>query len=153
MIDVDEIRKEVALRHNVLLGKNDPILVTITLNELVLDRYIALADGQRLEQQKAISAAIHTQVEQAKDTAGKLITESAAFVSDQVREAVALAIQDAGLSLRDQLAAAHSAGQNIKSDVEAIRSARMIAIASAAIAIVCAVAAIGAVLMAKTITQ
>ena len=28
MLDFDDIRKEVAIRHNVLLGKDDPILVT-----------------------------------------------------------------------------------------------------------------------------
>jgi hypothetical protein len=30
---------EVAKRHNALLGPNDPILVTLTLNELILEDY------------------------------------------------------------------------------------------------------------------
>lgn len=148
MIDPDEIRKEVALRHSLLLGADDPILVTITINELVLDRYIELANGQRLEQQQAITAAIQAQVEQAKDTAGKIITDSANFVSDQVREAISAAARDASLSLRDQLAVARTTGETIKSDLGQIQTARTIAIVSAGIAIICAVVAIAAVLMA-----
>ena len=40
MIDFEEIRKAVAIEHNNLLGKDDPILMSVTVHELVLQRYV-----------------------------------------------------------------------------------------------------------------
>lgn len=58
MIDFDEIRKTVAIRHGVLLESNDPVLVTVTLNELVLSRYVEILTEQNEAHRKAIEAAL-----------------------------------------------------------------------------------------------
>ena len=52
MIDFDELRKTVAIKHNVLLGPDDPILVTVTLHDLVLGRYVEVLTAQNEGHQK-----------------------------------------------------------------------------------------------------
>jgi Transcriptional activator TraM len=39
-IDVDELIAKVAKKYNVLISKDDPILVTVLLNDLILQNYI-----------------------------------------------------------------------------------------------------------------
>ncbi|MGC3480185.1 conjugal transfer protein TraM [Pseudomonas aeruginosa] len=108
MIDIDEIRKQVAIKHNVLIGKDDPILVTVTINEMVLSRYLDLASERYSDANREITVALQQQQEQAKEVAGRVITDAAAYVSKQVRdavgEAVKAAVNDAGGQLRQQIA-------------------------------------------------
>lgn len=118
MIDFDDIRKEVAVRHNVLLGKDDPILVTVTLNELVLGRYLDLISDQYDEANRTLTLTLQQQVEQSKETAGKIITDAANYVSDQTRQTVAEAIKDVGKELRQQVAEVKTASR------EAVASSR-----------------------------
>ena len=103
MLDFDEIRKEVAIRHNVLLGKDDPILVTVTVNELVLSRYLEVISKEYDEANRTLIVTLHQQVEQAKETAGKIITDAASYVSDQTRQVVAEAAKEAGGILHRQI--------------------------------------------------
>ena len=74
MIDFDEIRKQVAIKHNVLIGKDDPILVTVTVSDMVLGRYLELVSDQYDEANRALTVSLQQQVEQSKETAGKVIT-------------------------------------------------------------------------------
>jgi hypothetical protein len=82
-MDVDTLRDMVARKHNVVLGKDDPIFITVTLNELVLEAYLArmkvTADEGRAQ---SIAAASH-QVDLAKAAANKLITDSAGYIANR----------------------------------------------------------------------
>jgi hypothetical protein len=94
-MDVDALRAQVARRHNILLANDDPIFITVTLNELVLEEFLsrmqAIADEAHA---KSIAAGSH-QVELAKTAAGKLITESAGYIANQATERVTLAVDAA----------------------------------------------------------
>jgi hypothetical protein len=94
-MDIDTLRAQVARRHNILLANDDPIFVAVTLNELVLAEYLSLmkatADDARAQ---SIAAASH-QVELAKAAAGKLVTESAGYIADQVTQRVTVAVEAA----------------------------------------------------------
>ena len=83
-MDVDTLRSLVAHKHNVMLSKDDPIFVTITLNELVLEEYLTrmktTADEGRAQ---SIAAASH-QIDVVKAAASKLITDSAGYIANQV---------------------------------------------------------------------
>lgn len=86
-MDIDALRAEVAKRHNVLLGKDDPIFLTVTLNELVLGDFLA-ASRQVVEGVLDQSSALAAQQEAAaKATAEKLVTNAGRFIADQVKEA------------------------------------------------------------------
>ncbi|CZZ74186.1 conjugal transfer protein TraM [Salmonella enterica] len=150
MLDFDDIRKEVAIRHNVLLGKDDPILVTVTVNELVLGRYLDLISDQYDEANRTLTLTLQQQVEQSKETAGKIITDAANYVSDQTRQAVAEAVKEAGKELRQQVAEVKTASREAVAsgrDAQVAKNSAMVAAVLAGVAALIAVAALVVVLV------
>ncbi|ELO8195541.1 conjugal transfer protein TraM [Salmonella enterica] len=150
MLDFDDIRKEVAIRHDVLLGKDDPILVTVTVNELVLGRYLDLISDQYDEANRTLTLTLQQQVEQSKETAGKIITDAANYVSDQTRQAVAEAVKEAGKELRQQVAEVKTASREAVAsgrDAQVAKNSAMVAAVLAGVAALIAVAALVVVLV------
>ncbi|HHO81690.1 MAG TPA: conjugal transfer protein TraM [Halothiobacillus sp.] len=147
MIDFDELRKTVAIKHNVLLGPDDPILVTVTLNDLVLSRYVEILTAQNEDHQKALAAALHAHIEESKATAGRVITDAADYVSKQVRQAVTAAVAEASVQLRQDLVDARAASREVAAGADTARAARITAIAASAIAAICALVAVAAVVV------
>lgn len=68
MIDFEEIRKQIAIKHNVLLDKDDPILVTITINEIVLSRYLDLVTERYSDASRDLTIALLHQQEESKES-------------------------------------------------------------------------------------
>lgn len=151
MIDIDEIRKQVAIKHNVLLGKDDPILVTVTINEMVLSRYLDLANEHYSEASRELTIALQQQQEQAKDVAGRVITEAADYVSKQVRtsveDVIKAAITDAGGQLRQQIADAQAAGRDAVNNNRDAQTAKNGAILAAILAGVSAIVTVAALVV------
>jgi hypothetical protein len=87
-MDRAEIEKaigEVARQHNLLLSPDDPLLVTITLNEVILQRIIA-GQLQAIEAaQDQIAAGTAQQVEMARQIAGLVITGAADYVAGELK--------------------------------------------------------------------
>ncbi len=75
-MDAKQIIAEVGKRHGILLDANDPVLVTVTLNQVVLEEYL-----------RSANAASERQLANAKQVAGELVTRTAGYVADQVRAA------------------------------------------------------------------
>lgn len=142
MIPFDELRKEVAIRHNVLLSPDDPILVTVTLNELVLQAFLERASKDYTAANAALTVSLQQQVEQSKDTAGKIVTDSANYVRGQVQQAVTLALTDAGLQIRKQVADAQEAGRAAVTSGRDAQAAKVGAYLAAALAGVAALVAV-----------
>ncbi len=150
MLDFDDIRKEVAIRHNVLLGKDDPILATVTVNELVLSRYLDLISDQYDEANRTLTLTLQQQVEQSKETAGKIITDAANYVSDQTRQAVIEAVKEASKELRQQVAEVKAASREAVAsgrDAQTAKNGAYMATALAGVAALIAVAALVVVLV------
>lgn len=147
MLDFNELRKEVAIRHNVLLGPDDPILVTVTLNDLVLNRYVEILAAQNAGYQKALAALLHEQQDQAKVVAGRIITDAANYVSDQVRQAVAAAVADASTKLRQDLAEARAIRADAAAATSGAQSAKVVSLVAAGLAGVCAIVALVALVV------
>ena len=94
MVDLDEVRKEVAIKHGMLLDENDPMLITVTMNEVILGQYVEMVAAQNAEYVKAVEAAIQKGIADSKLTAGRVITESGDYVAKQVRVAVTEAMRE-----------------------------------------------------------
>ena len=104
MLDFDKIRQEVAVKHNVLLSKDDPILASVTINELVLEQLLKLASSQNAEVSRQLTITLQQQVEQAKETAGRLITEATDYVAKEIERAVSSAMISSGNTLMRNIA-------------------------------------------------
>ncbi|AGF73945.1 conjugal transfer protein TraM [Bartonella australis AUST/NH1] len=103
MIDFDKIRKQVAIKHNVLLSEDDPILVIVTINEIILGHYFELISTQYDEAARVLTTSLQQQIELSKEIASKIITDSAEYVSDQMQQAINDAITPTLNELKEQV--------------------------------------------------
>jgi hypothetical protein len=83
--DVQRLIGEVAKRHNMLLGPDDPIFIGVTLNELVLARAMeqVQASVAAMLAEHALVSAQHR--EAAKAVAEQLITGASDYVAKEVK--------------------------------------------------------------------
>ncbi len=144
IIDFEEIRKQVSIKHNVLLGKDDPILTTVTINEMVLGRYVEIISEKTNESNQSLIKSLEHQVALSKKTAGEIITEAANYVSNQLHASVTDAVNAACIELKNQLA------QSQAISVEALRSAQQ-AQAAQKIALLAAIVAGSAATIATVV--
>ena len=133
-IDVERLIGEVARRHTVLLGGDDPIFMTVTLNELIIARALERVQAMVEASQDQISAGTAQQVLASKTLAASLITSAADQVAGQVRAATAEAVGQIQATVADELRAARLAANAAQKARSAARLAAGIAIAAAAIA-------------------
>jgi hypothetical protein len=81
----------------VLLSEDDPVLVTLTLNELILTRAIAQIEAhiEACKEQASVAAAEH--IAASKALAEDIVTAGAAYLAGELRAAVA----EANAALRE----------------------------------------------------
>jgi hypothetical protein len=85
-LDFQKIKAEVARRHHVTLDEDDPILVTITLNELILEHYEERFKTLLTQSQAQLSAASAQQEEAAKDIASRIVTGAASYIREETQK-------------------------------------------------------------------
>jgi hypothetical protein len=137
-MDADQLIAEVARTHGVRLGRDDPILIAATINRLTLDEALAEIRKAVQESQDQIAAGTAQQVEAAKATAARLITDAAVYAAEWLRAAGEEAAQLVGDGTRRQLA-----------EVEAKRRAVVRTAYFAGAVVVIGVAALGSFLAAS----
>lgn len=86
-IATERLIGEVAKRHDLLLSRDDPVLVTVTLNELILAEALAQLQASLDAASQDIAASAAKQIEASKITAEQLITAAADYVANEVRAA------------------------------------------------------------------
>lgn len=94
-MDVQRLIGEVARRHNILVDPKDPILVTVTMNEVLLAEHVQLLQSALDRAQRVLEQVSRAQVEVAKQSATRLIADGGRDAAEQVRSA--------GSVLRDQI--------------------------------------------------
>src|SRR5471030_2073050 len=85
-LDIEALRAEVLQRHNIALPPDDPIFVTVVLNERVLSWYIDQVHQLLETERDAAAAGTVQQLEIAQETAERLITQAGAFIQTQTQE-------------------------------------------------------------------
>lgn len=128
-LSVKELIGEVAKRHAVLLGPNDPILVTLTLNELIVAGYVERIESGLLGSLDQLSAAQAQHIEAAREIASGIITRAADYGADQIHQAV----DDLVTSLRAGLAADVQAAREAAYRAEKARTASTYALIGVAV--------------------
>lgn len=108
-IDVESIRLEVARRHGVMLGKDDPILAFVTVNELVLEAFLARAREASDELERRGASLMAQEVATVKSTAEKMIGGAASFFTQEVRKAADAAETSVSSSIERRVAQAVAA--------------------------------------------
>jgi hypothetical protein len=85
--DVEALIAEVAKRHKILLAPEDPAFALLTLNELVLSRYVTLLEARLAGMESALGQISTKQIEVAKSIGENIITAAAAYVAQRLEEA------------------------------------------------------------------
>jgi membrane protease subunit (stomatin/prohibitin family) len=80
---------EVAQKHGLLLSRDDPVLVSVTLNEQILSQALGQLRGSLEQAKQEIGELSAKQTEAAKTIAEQLITAAAGYIADEVRAAAA----------------------------------------------------------------
>jgi hypothetical protein len=134
-MNVQQLIGEVAKRHNVLVGPDDPIFVAVTLNELLLEEHVQKLQAALDYASGAAADASSRQVEHARLVASHLISDGARFSADQIRSAgAALRVQLERFALEAFKANRAAVAEAERHRVSSGRSAA-IAMASAGLAI------------------
>jgi hypothetical protein len=112
-IEIERLIGEVAKRHNALLGRDDPIFMTVTLNELIIARALERVLATVEASQSQIAAGTAQQIIASKTIAASLITSAADHMAGQIRAATTEAVEQIRtaviMELRDARLAAESA--------------------------------------------
>lgn len=134
MVDVDEIRKTVAIKHDFLIGDDDPLAIMVTMTDTLLKQCVeSIIEQNKADNeahQKALINALQQGNTEAKKTAGRVITEASDYVSNQVNVAVTAAMEE-------------GIGQFMELRAKA-QEDRRIAVFAAVVSAVCAVVSLGA---------
>ena len=146
-LDLERLIGKVAEQHDVLLRLDDPILVAVTLNDMLLARALARIGSEVTAAQDQIAAGTAQNVAASKTIAERLINSAADYVAGQVRAATA----DGAEQLRAAIASDfRHARETAKTAQDASRSACWAAaIAIAAAAIVGTLAAVSPLLFVR----
>jgi hypothetical protein len=98
--DIRRLIAEVAERHRVVLRPDDPIFLTITLNEIVLQGYIERVESAVAAAEQRLSLMSAERVADAHEAASRIITDAAAYSAERLRahgdETARLVIETAG---------------------------------------------------------
>lgn len=86
-IDKDILIQEVAKRHHVLLNEDDPILVTVTLNEIILKHYLDQTDNKLSEVEQSFYEMQREALSNARATSEKIITSGATYLHENLQSA------------------------------------------------------------------
>jgi hypothetical protein len=92
--EIDQLIGAVAARHGFLLDRQDPVLATVTLHELVIERMLVRIDKAAEAARLEIGAGAHQQTEAAKAAASHLITRAAEYADEQFRLAARAAADE-----------------------------------------------------------
>ena len=93
-MDIDALRAAVAKKHNILLSPDDPILLTVHLNEMLLAEMLANMKSITTESRNDSIAAVAHQVDVAKRAAATLITQTAGYVAGEIQRQVKSALEE-----------------------------------------------------------
>lgn len=143
-IDLDEIRKTVAIKHDLLIGEDDPLMVMVTMNGELLEQCVRVLNAQQDKNLKALLDALKQGNIEAKATAGRVITEAAGYVSDQVNVAVTAAMSESEDRIRQKFTNYLKAMGDMTYDAQ---TTKRISLVAAGVSVICAVATLGAMLV------
>jgi hypothetical protein len=105
--EVQELIAAVAKKHKLVLGLDDPVLVTVTLNELLLAKYVEKVNAMVETASARTAAGSAQQVETAKAIARQIVTCAGDYIAERVKSAALEAQSVLAESGQKQIAELH----------------------------------------------
>jgi hypothetical protein len=137
MIDLDEIRKDIAARHNILLDKDDSSLVLISMADRLIEQHVATLNSHNEHYLRTLLDSLKKGNEEARAMGARVISQTTTHASTEVKAAVKEAMDEGREELRKDLRLAWAK----------IEEARKAVYVAAGITGVCAVVTLGAMVI------
>lgn len=83
-MELREIIGHIVAKHHITLSEDDPVLVLVTLNELVLKQYLHHAQLAQDNNTALVIAALQREVDTARALANQIVTHAGSYCADQV---------------------------------------------------------------------
>ncbi len=128
--EVQELIAAVAKKHKLVLGLDDPVLVTVTLNELLLAKYVEKVNAVIETAGARTAAGSAQQIEAAKTIARQIVTGAGDYIAERVKSAALEAQSVLAESGQKQIAELHQIIGMARSATRAIWLAAATAVAS-----------------------
>lgn len=112
-LTIERLIGEVAERHNVLIGADDPIFMTVTLNERLLAEALARIKAELAASQDQIAAGTAQHLAAAKALSERLITAAAGYAAGEVRAAAGEAADAIRATIAAELAVVRRSAQEV----------------------------------------
>lgn len=103
-MDIETLIQTVAKKHQLLLDKDDPIFVTVTLNELMLGQYLEQLQTALAQSQAKIEANSQAHLQTCRQVASTLVTQTSQFVTQNVKQEMQAITQTVLADLQQQAA-------------------------------------------------
>jgi hypothetical protein len=132
-MDIKELIGEVAKKHNVLLGKNDPILLTVFLYERVLSEHITLVAKASEYASREAERRAAARIERAREAARLVVDDAAKSAGKEVVQTVQRIMPELESILLDAIKASHAGAVEAREHRNASVVAAFVSIASAAL--------------------
>jgi hypothetical protein len=125
--EVQELIAAVAKKHKLVLGHDDPVLVTVSLNELLLARYLEKVTAAMNAAEGRIAASAAQHVEAATAIARQIVTGAGDYVAERAKAAI--------LETQNALATDNEKQKiELQGMVRAVRKAAAVVLASVSLA-------------------
>jgi hypothetical protein len=102
-LDREAIIAEVARRHGILLGPEDPILATVAIHEVVLGEYIRQVEAGMTRTTEEFEGATHRAIEGSKAVAREILGQTLQQVRDELAKAARPLAEEVACELRGLL--------------------------------------------------
>lgn len=91
-VDIEAIRREIAIKLNVLVRQDDPVFMAVVINEVMFEHYLKASTEEFVkllaEHRKEADAANKQALDNSKVVAGRLITEASEYMAKEWKKAV-----------------------------------------------------------------
>jgi hypothetical protein len=87
-MNIKELIDDIAKEHHIILEKDDPIFISVTLNEKVMQVYVSLVENALMQHYDNLSILSSKSLEATKESAAQLITQTAIYVSENLKKSI-----------------------------------------------------------------
>lgn len=136
MLDKDEIKKEVAVRNNVLLGDDDSVMIVATMVEVILKQCVDELNRENENHLKALLNALQSGNKEAKITGGMVITDATSHVRDEVNKAVSCAMSKGRDEIKELLSNYMAGMDNMRYEATTAKNMAYIAMGVSVVAMI-----------------
>lgn len=102
-MNIKELIDDIAKEHHIILDRDDPIFISVTLNEKIMQLYVELIEDSLKKHYDNLNILNHSSLETARENAKQLITQTTIYISDNINKSLYDTHQNLLKSLKNEV--------------------------------------------------